>query len=193
MGTQQATKGLNENAGMAVNRQRGRRVKLRATLTTLKFPSSPPECLRTDVCLSECASRICIAMIAISACQMLGKIYSACLIYQPSPLPLWTLCIVRASSSPFPASPPAFLPFFSFFVTFSSQFPPSPSLFSSLPLPALLRPRFFSFFFLLLNGGTRACARDIRQMDFLHVIKVTLAELCWEILVVLFKLTHKLH
>lgn len=88
METQQVTKGLNENAGMAVNRQRGRRVKLRATLTTLKFSSSPPECLRTDVCLSECASRICITMIAISACQMLGKIYGACLIYQPSPLPL---------------------------------------------------------------------------------------------------------
>lgn len=29
-------------------------------------------------------------------------------------------------------------------------------------------------------------------MDFLHVIKVTLARLYWEISVVLFKLTHKL-
>lgn len=111
METQQVTKGLNENAGMAVNRQRGRRVKLRATSTTLKFSSSPPECLRAGVCPSECASHICITMIAISACQMLGKIYSACLIYQPSPLPLRTLCIMRASSPPFPASPPAFLPF----------------------------------------------------------------------------------
>lgn len=98
METQQVTKGLNENAGTAVNRRRGRRVKLRATLTTLKFSSSPPECLRADVCLSECASRICATVIAISAYQMLGKIYSACLIYQPSPLPLWTLCIVCVSS-----------------------------------------------------------------------------------------------
>lgn len=43
----------------------------------------------------------------------------------------------------------------------------------------------------LLDKGAEACSEDIRQMDFLHVIKVTLARLCWEISVVLFKRAHE--
>lgn len=69
--------------------------------------------------------------------------------------------------------------FFSFFVTFIY------SAFVSL-LVAFIHSLSSSRSLPLLNKGTEACTEDIQQMDFLHVIKVTLALLYWEISVVLF-------
>lgn len=79
-----------------------------------------------------------------------------------------------------------FIPvFFSFFVTFIY------SAFVSL-LVAFIHSLSSSRSLSLLNKGTEACTEDIQQMDFLHVIKVTLALLYWEISVVLFNWAHEL-